>query len=157
MTPYHELRAQYTMNISGLRLTWMTLGRELKAVENMSSSELWAQRYRCYKQLSVVDDMNDSRSKDLRVLNGMNSLGLWLTWMAPSRWLSALDAMNRLGLWMTWMMSGCELKALDAMKSLGLWMTWITLGHVLKALDAMDNIGLWCTQMTLINNSKSWD
>ena len=42
--------------------------------------------------------------------------------MIPGHELRALDAMNNLGLWMTRMTSGCELKALDATNSLGLWM-----------------------------------
>ena len=64
-----------------------------------------------------MDDMNDSRSLELR----------------------PLDAMNRSWLWMIRTILLHELKPLDAMNSSGLWMTRITLGRELRALDAMNN------------------
>ena len=34
----------------------------------------------CYEQLKVVDDMNDSGSLELKPLDGMNNLGVWMIW-----------------------------------------------------------------------------
>ena len=54
----------------------------------------------CYEQLRVVDDMNDLGSHDLRALDAMDSLGLWMTRITPGCELKALNAMNKSGLWM---------------------------------------------------------
>ena len=43
--------------------------------------------------------------------------------MTPGYELRALDAMNNLGLWMTLMTLGHELRALHIMKSVGPWLT----------------------------------
>ena len=43
-----------------------------------------------------------------------------MTGMTSGHELKDLDAMNGLGLWMTWTNSSCELKALDAMNNFGL-------------------------------------
>ena len=67
---------------------------------------LWAQVSRCYKQLRVVDDMNDSWS-----------------------WAYALNAMNNLSIWITWTTFDRDLSTLDAMNSSRMWMKWATLGH----------------------------
>ena len=40
--------------------------------------------------------------------------------------LRALDAMDNLGLWMTPYNLGHKLKALDATNNLGLWIIWMT-------------------------------
>ena len=37
----------------------MILHHELRVVDDMNESELWAHDLRCYKQLKVVVDMND--------------------------------------------------------------------------------------------------
>ena len=34
--------------------------------------------YRCYEQLNFVDDMNDLESYELRPLDAINNLGLWM-------------------------------------------------------------------------------
>ena len=43
--------------------------------------------------------------------------------MTRGRELKALDVMNNLGLWMAWLTLDRELKVLDVMNNLGLWMT----------------------------------
>ena len=116
---------------------------QLKSMDDMNDSEWWAQSSRwyehlkvviylkdfeswitqgsrCYEQLRVLDDMNDSRSLNLR----------------------PLDAMNNSRLRMTWTILSCELMNLIDMNSLGLWMKWMTPGHKLRTLDAMKNSGL---------------
>ena len=39
----------------------MILHHELRVVDDMNDSELWAHDLRCYKQLKVVVDMNNFR------------------------------------------------------------------------------------------------
>ena len=56
-----------------------------------------------------------------------------------------LNSMNNLGLWLTRKSSSCELRALDAMHNLRLSMTRKTPSHEFKALDAMNISGLWLT------------
>ena len=89
----------------------------------MNESRSWAQGSRCYEQFKVVDDMNDSGSRELR----------------------HLDAMNNLEMWIIWTILGRELKALDSMNSSRLLMTSSTLIHELKALDVMNDLELWIT------------
>ena len=69
-----------------------------------------------------MDDMNDS-CHELKALDTMISLGLWLTWLTTSRKLKALDVMIISRLWLTWTTPGCDLRALDAMNNLGLLIT----------------------------------
>ena len=123
----------------------------------MSYSLLQAQRFGCYDQLKVVDDKNDSGSRELRPLDSMTSSGLWMTWMILGHETMALKAMNCLGLWMTSMTLGHELKALDAMNKSGLWLTWTTLGRELKVLDVLNNLGLWMTWTSLSCQLKALD
>ena len=108
----------------------------------------WAQGSRCYEQLRVVDDMNDSglssRLKMLWITQGLDDKN-----NSRSRELRPLDSMNTSRLRMIWTILGRELKALDAMNSLGLWMKWITLGHELGARDGMNSLGLWITWMKM--------
>ena len=78
----------------------------------MNDSRLWEQASRCYEKVRLVDEMSYSRSwaqgfgryEQLKVVDYMNDLG--------SHELKSLDAMNNLGLWMIWMIVGCEPKAL---------------------------------------------
>ena len=46
----------------------------------MSNSRSFAYGSRCYEQLKVVDDTNNSRSNELRPLDGMNNSGVWMIW-----------------------------------------------------------------------------
>ena len=46
--------------------------------------------------------MNDSRGLELRALDAMNNLELWLRGTNLGHELRALDAMNSSRLWMTW-------------------------------------------------------
>ena len=36
--------------------------RELKAIDDMNDSASWTQAFRCYEQLKIVDDMDESGS-----------------------------------------------------------------------------------------------
>ena len=47
-----------------------------------------------YELLIVVDDMNDSVSYDLRPLDAINRLGLWMLIMILHHVLKAMDAIN---------------------------------------------------------------
>ena len=78
MTPGHELRARDAINNSGLCLTFSS----------------WSQGSRCYEQLIVVNDMNDSVSCDLRPLDAMNRLGLWMLITILQHTHKPLYAMN---------------------------------------------------------------
>ena len=46
----------------------------------MNDFRLWPQHSKCYDQLKVVDDMNDSTSHELKPLEGMNKSGVWIIW-----------------------------------------------------------------------------
>ena len=50
-----------------------------------------------------VDDMNDLGSHELRPLDAMNNLGLWVIWKILSCKEKALNAMNKSKLWIIWM------------------------------------------------------
>ena len=67
-TLVHGLRALDAINNSGLLMTLMTQGCLLKALNVTNSSRLWwtsmnfgswAQGFRCYEQLKIVDYIND--------------------------------------------------------------------------------------------------
>ena len=62
----------------------------------MNDSASLAQASKCYVQVKVADDMNDSRSHELRPLDAMNSSGLW-----KHERLQVVSSMNSLRLWMT--------------------------------------------------------
>ena len=50
-------------------------------MDDMSYSESWTQGSAYYEQLTIVDDMNDSGSHELRTLNSMNNSGYgWYEW-----------------------------------------------------------------------------
>ena len=109
----------------------------------MNDSMLLAQGFRCYKQLRVVDDMNDLGSCELQFVDALNNSNLRMIWMIFGYEPMTLNIMNTSMLWMTWMNQVHELRALDVMNNSGLWMTRTTLGHELRALCAMNNIRLW--------------
>ena len=44
-----------------------------------------------------MDDVNESRLRELKAQYGMNNLGLWLTWTTTGRDLRALDARKSYG------------------------------------------------------------
>ena len=99
----HELNPLHDLNSSRLWMTWTTSGSELKALVELKDSELWAQGSRYYEQLRFVDDMNNLGSCELRPLDSMNSLGLWMTWTTLGHEHKALDAFNNLGYgWREW-------------------------------------------------------
>ena len=82
-----------------------------------------AQGSRCYEQLTVVDDVNDSVSRDLKPPDAMNSSGLRIISMILGREPMSPNAMNNSRLRMKLKTSIHEVKALDAIKSSELWMT----------------------------------
>ena len=66
-----------------LKVLWAQGSRcynEPVTVDDMNDFELWAKGSRIYEQVRVVDDMNDSRFRELSALDGMNNLGMWMTW-----------------------------------------------------------------------------
>ena len=56
------------MNNSGIGMTWTSLYGELKPLYDMNNSKL------------RMIYMNDSGSNELKPLDAMNSLGLWVIW-----------------------------------------------------------------------------
>ena len=76
----------------------------------------WTHSCRCYEQLKPLKDMNESAC-ELRALDSMNSLGMWMTWTTPGHEPKALDAMNNTVLWMIWMTQVHKLKALFVVNS----------------------------------------
>ena len=87
-------RALNAMNSLGLFMTWMTLGRVLRAPDAMKT-----QGYGCFKQLSIMNYMNDLISHELRPLYAMSSLGLWMIWMILHHEQRVVDDMNDFELW----------------------------------------------------------
>ena len=95
----------------------------------MNDSGSWAQDSRCYEQLNIMGDMNDLGCHELKPLNAMSSLGLWMIWMILHHELRVVDDMNDSRSWahnsryyeqlmvVVDMTQGCELNALDAMSS----------------------------------------
>ena len=69
---------------------------------------LLSQVSRCYKQVKIVDDMNDSGSHEIKPLNAMNRSRLW-----KHERLQVVSSMNSLRLWMTWTPQDLELWDLD--------------------------------------------
>ena len=59
--------------------------------------------------------------------------------------IKPLDSLNSLRLWLIRKTPSCELRALDAMHSLRLSVTRKTQSHEFKDLDAMNISGLWLT------------
>ena len=71
-TSGHELKARDAINNSGLWLTWIILGHELRGLGSMNCLRLlmtWttpgreSQGSRCYDQLEIVVDKNQSESR----------------------------------------------------------------------------------------------
>ena len=69
-----------------------------------------------------MNHMNDCRSCQFRPPNVVNHLGLWMTLTTLSRELNVLDTMDTSGLWLTSMTLGRKLRALNAMKNSRVWM-----------------------------------
>ena len=70
---------------------------------------LWAKASRWYEWFCVI------------------SSRMWMTWRNLGHEIRVVDTMNRLVLWLTWMAQVGELKALKAMNSWGffLWYEWV--------------------------------
>ena len=47
-------------------------------MDDKNDSWLSAQGYRCFEQHRVVNDKNNSRSRELKVTNDLDNLGLWI-------------------------------------------------------------------------------
>ena len=105
----HEVKTVDTMINSGLWLTWITPGRELKSLnimkakgwDDISYLGSWAKGPQHYEQLKVVDDMNDSSSYELSLLNAMNISRLWMIWTIISWEPMALNTKNSSRMWNT--------------------------------------------------------
>ena len=81
-------------------------------------------------------------SHELRALDAMNNLGLWMTWATQGHELRTLVDMNVLG--------SCEQSPFEVMNCSSLWLTWMTPSRELRVLDAMNSSELWMKWM-------SWD
>ena len=47
-------------------------------MDDVNDSGSYAKSSQCYEQLRVMDDINDSASRDLKALNVMDSSGWWM-------------------------------------------------------------------------------
>ena len=65
----------------------------------MCYSESWDQGCGCFEQLNIMDDMNNLGSHELRLLDVMYSLSLWIIWMILHHELRVVDDMNDYGSW----------------------------------------------------------
>ena len=68
-------------------------------MDDMCHFGSWAQGYGCFKQLSIMNYMNDLISRELRLLDAMSSLGLWMIWMILHHEQRVVDDMNDFELW----------------------------------------------------------
>ena len=82
------------MNDFGLWALGSRCYEQLKVVDDMNNSRLSAQSSRCFEQHKLVDDKNNLRSYELRSLDSMNILRLGMIWMILGRELKALDALK---------------------------------------------------------------
>ena len=98
-------------------MTWRTPSRELRIVANMNNFKFWAQGSICYEQLTIVDDMNDSVSIDLRPPDATNNSGMRIISIILGHETMSLNAMNNLELWMKLKTLSHEVKTLDVVKS----------------------------------------
>ena len=55
--------------------------------------------YECFEQLNIMDDMNDWGSCELKPLDAMSSLGLWMILMTSYHELMVVDNMNNSRSW----------------------------------------------------------
>ena len=108
-----EFSLEDAMDTSGLRMIWTTQGYGVH-----EWLWLWAQGLKCYEQL--------------RTLDVINNLRLWMTWIIFGRQFRAIDAMHTSGIWLTWTTLVHELQALNAMNNSSLWIIWATLDHELR-------------------------
>ena len=118
----HELKALYAMNnsrfwvMSYSRLSAYSFWcyEELRVLEDMNELGSHELKPLYDEQLRVVDDMNDSWLWAM-VLNSMKNIGLWMKWMTLGSEYKALDDTNNSRSWLTWTTLGHELNILDAM------------------------------------------
>ena len=87
------------MNNFGLYAYGSRCDEQLKAMDDTCHSLSWAQGYGCFEQLRIVNDMNDLISCELRSLDVMSSLELWMIWMILCHELRVVDDMNEYELW----------------------------------------------------------
>ena len=73
--------------------------KQLKVVNDKSYSRSWAKGYGCYEQLSIMDDMNDSRSCEVKPIDAKYNSKLWMIWICVLRELKVMDDMNDSRLW----------------------------------------------------------
>ena len=99
----------------------------------------WAQDYGCFEQLSIMNDMNDFISRDLRPLDAMRSLRLWMTWMIMYHELRVVDNMNDSELWAHDLRYYEQLKAMVDMNDFGSWAHASGCYEQLKVVDDMNN------------------
>ena len=66
------------MNDSGSCTEGSRFYKQLRVVDDTNDFGSLAHDLRCYLQLKVMVDMNDLVSHELRKLNAMNNLDLWM-------------------------------------------------------------------------------
>ena len=72
---------------------------QLKGVNDKSYSSSWAKGYGCYEQLSIMDDMSDLESREVKPINAKYSSKLLMIWIYLLHELRVVDDMNDSGLW----------------------------------------------------------
>ena len=146
----YKLRGLNAMNNLGLLRTWTTLGcvpraldamNRLKAMDDMCHSRSWAQGYGFFERLSSVNDMNDLISCELRPLDAISSLGLWMIWMILCHELRVVDDMNDSELWAHDSRYYEQLKVVVDMNDFGSWAKGSGCSEQLRVIDDMNDLG----------------
>ena len=110
-------------------------------MDDMCHSGSWAQGYGCFEQLSIVNDMNDLIFCELRPLDVMSTLGLWMIWMILCHELRVVDDMNDSKLWAHDSRYYEKLKVVVDMNDFRLWAQGLGCYEKLKIVDDMNNSG----------------
>ena len=117
----------------------------------------WPQGYVCFEQLRIMNDMNDLISCELRPLDVVSSLGLWMIWMILHHELRAMDDMNDSELWVQNSRYSKQLKVVVSMNDSGLWAQGSKWYDKLKVVDNMNDLGSYeLRPQDTMNNLEIW-
>ena len=109
-------------------------------MDDMFHSGSWAQGDGCFELLSIVNYMNDLISRELRPLDAMSSLGLWMIWMILHHELRVVDDINDSELWAHDLRYYEQLKVLVDMNDFGSWAQGSRCYEQLRVVDDMNDL-----------------
>ena len=113
----------------------------VKVMDDMCHFGSWAKDYGCFEQLSIVKDMNDLISYELRPLDVMSNLELWMIWMILHHELRVVDDMNDSELWAHDSRYSEQLKVVVDMSDSELWTQGFECYEQLRVVDVMNDSG----------------